>query len=176
MKRRMTYSIGAGLVALICAGCVQNPSLDGAVGEARAGGISADIVRPKARPDGFIDRVRAAVRPPAPTARTQEQFDTTTQAQRTQATESPASDGRALGVTIASLGAPTEPGFWLKTPLVGRETDGRVVYPTTGKSVQVRLLPIDGPTTAGSRMSLAALRLLGAPITGLPEVEVFADS
>jgi len=34
------------------------------------------------------------------------------------------------------------------------------------------LIPIDGPDTAGSRMSLAALRLIGASLTDLTEVEV----
>ena len=31
-----------------------------------------------------------------------------------------------LGTTIVSLGAPTDPGLWLKTPLVGQEVTGRV--------------------------------------------------
>jgi hypothetical protein len=39
--------------------------------------------------------------------------------------------------------------------------------------VRVELRPIEGPATGGSRISLAALRLLGASLAGLPEVEVF---
>lgn len=111
---------------------------------------------------------------PVPTAaRTVEQFDTTTEEQRTAASGSGASGGQDLGLTITSLGAPGEPGFWLKTPLVSAPAKGRVVYAETGKSAQVDLIPIDGPKTAGSRMSLSAMRLIGAPFTGLPEIRVF---
>jgi hypothetical protein len=48
------------------------------------------------------------------------------------------------------------------------------VFAGTGQSSQVDLIPIDGPPTAGSRMSLAAMRLIGVPLTGLAEVEVFS--
>lgn len=125
-------------------------------------------VRPQPRPAGVV---------PPPTARTEAEFDTTTPAEQAAAQVVPVAGGeRTLGTTIASLGSPSEPGFWLKTPLVTQEASGRVVYPATGKSVQVTLIPIDGPATAGSRMSLPALRLLGAPLTGLAEVEVYAGS
>jgi len=79
-----------------------------------------------------------------------------------------------LGRTVASLGNAAEPGLWLKTPLVSREQTGQVFYPDTGKTVAVTLIPIDGPKTAGSRMSLAAMQAIGAPLTGLPEVDVLA--
>ncbi len=90
-----------------------------------------------------------------------------------QAATAPAND-RALGTTIASLGDPADPGFWLKTPLVDVEGPGRVDYPAAGTSVAVTLIPLDGPSTGGSRLSLPAMRLLQAPLTGLPEVTVFA--
>lgn len=128
--------------------------------------------RPRARPEAADTRVAP---PPEETARTEEQFDTTTKEARSAALQTPQSGSeQSLGTTIASLGAPTEPGFWMKTPLVAKEIRGRVRYPATDKSVQLTLIPIDGPTTAGSRISLAALRLIEAPLTGLPEVEVFA--
>jgi len=73
-----------------------------------------------------------------------------------------------------SLGDPARPGFWIETPLVSSPTTGRVAYPSTGQSSQVDLIPIDGPATAGSRMSLAAMRLIGVPLTGLAEVQVFS--
>ncbi|WP_299654025.1 hypothetical protein [uncultured Tateyamaria sp.] len=79
-----------------------------------------------------------------------------------------------LGRTVASLGNAAEPGLWLKTPLVSAEQAGRVYYPDTNRTVDVTLIPIDGPDTAGSRLSLAAMQALGAPLTGLPEVDVFA--
>lgn len=120
-----------------------------------------------------------AARPPA-VARTAEQFDTTSTAEK-QAAAAEAKKaqaggaGRLLGRTVASLGDPADPGLWIKTPLVSQPGKGRVVYPANGKTVQLDLIPIDGPKTAGSRMSLAALRVIDAPLTELPEVEVYAD-
>ena len=114
---------------------------------------------------------------PPPTARTVEQFDTTSAEERAKvvkAAETPGQDD-ALGNTIASLGDPTQPGFWLKTPLVAVERPGRVEYAAAGTSVAVTLIPIDGPKTGGSRLSLPAMRLLDAPLTGLPEIAVFAE-
>lgn len=83
-------------------------------------------------------------------------------------------DGR-LGITVASLGDPTAEGFWMKTPLVTSETAGRVVFTTSGRSVQVRLIPSGGPAGGGSQISLAAMRLLEAPLTGLPELVVYSN-
>ncbi|MEL7100189.1 MAG: hypothetical protein AAGM84_15295 [Pseudomonadota bacterium] len=80
------------------------------------------------------------------------------------------SAGGALGVTIASLGDPGEPGLWLKTPLVTARQSGTVTLGAA--SVAVTLIPLDGPATAGSRMSLEAFQALGAPLTGLPEITV----
>lgn len=114
------------------------------------------------------------VKPPKD-ATTAEQFDTTSQAERIAALEpeKPAGE-RLLGKTIATLGNPTDPGFWLETPLVSEPMQGRVVYAPTGKSVAVELIPITGAATSGSRISLPAMRLLGAPLAGLPELTVFA--
>ncbi|MDW4496921.1 hypothetical protein R5H30_02925 [Sulfitobacter sp. D35] len=116
----------------------------------------------------------AASPPPPAGARTAEQFDTTTAEQRAAAAAPEPAGARSLGTTVASLGSPTEPGFWLKTPLVDAETEGRVTNPATGKSASVTLIPIDGPSTAGSRMSLPAMRLIGADLTDLTTVEVSA--
>ncbi|MFK7938926.1 MAG: hypothetical protein AB8B82_06075 [Roseovarius sp.] len=131
-------------------------------------------LRPLARPATLNTTIKA----PPQAARTVEEFDTTTAEQRSDALAeaSDAASERDLGLTVASLGSPTEPGFWLKTPLVSAPTKGKVVYPATGKSVAVDLIPIDGPKTAGSRMSLPAMRLIDAPLTGLPEVQVFRVS
>ena len=82
---------------------------------------------------------------------------------------------KLLGETVASLGDPTKPGFWLETPLVSKPTIGRVHFAGSGKSAQVDLIPIDGPPTAGSRISLAAMRLIDAPLTDLPTLQVFAN-
>jgi hypothetical protein len=47
-----------------------------------------------------------------------------------------------------------------------------VRVPATGKAAELELRPIPGPPTAGSRMSLAAMRLLDLPLTALTAVEV----
>ena len=121
----------------------------------------------------------ALKRPPA-SARTVEQLDTTSDAEKAVATRAAeaaqkAGQGKLLGRTVASLGDPTDPGIWIKTPLVSKPSKGRVVYPANGKAVQLDLVPIDGPPTAGSRMSLAALRAIEVPLTELPEVDVYIE-
>lgn len=107
-------------------------------------------------------------------ANTVEAFDTTTAAERAAAQAAPASSAVArLGRTVATLGDPADPGFWLETPLAQKTGPGRVVAVANGKSVTVELRPIDGPESAGSRISLPALRLLGVGLAGLHEVDVF---
>ncbi|MGH1578680.1 hypothetical protein [Planktotalea sp.] len=125
-------------------------------------------IRPMARPAG-LGRVVPQE------ARTAEEFDVTTAEERKAAAEAPVeSSEKLLGVTIASLGDPAQAGFWIKTPLVSAQGTGRVVYPENGKSVQVDLIPLEGSETAGSRLSLAAFRVIEAPLTELPEIEVFS--
>ncbi|MEP5154824.1 hypothetical protein [Planktotalea sp.] len=161
MKRLMMI---AALFAL--GACAQQPvETEVPVDEATLG---TDQTRPKARPAGLGRVVPKA-------AKTAEEFDVTTEEERKAAAAVPVEGGeKALGLTVASLGDPTQAGFWIKTPLVSAQTSGRVVYPGNGKSVQVDLIPIEGAETAGSRLSLAAFRVLEAPLTELPEVEVFS--
>jgi len=132
----------------------------------------ADVAAVKADP------VLTSAPPPPPTARTEASLDTTTTAQRVEAAApaTPAETSKRLGSTIASLGSPSEPGFWLKTPLVKTKTSGRVTNKANGKSSAVTLIPIDGPATGGSRMSLPAMRLIDASLTDLTEVEVTLES
>ena len=111
-----------------------------------------------------------AAPPPPPSARTAEQFDTTTNEQRVAAANSD-SGGRLLGRTVASLGDVSRAGFWMETPLVDSIRQGRIVYPENGNSVSVELIPIE---EGGSRVSLAAFRVLEAPLTDLPEFDVYA--
>ena len=132
--------------------------------------VAVDATRPMARPQ---DGLKA---PPAG-ARTAAQFDTTTVADRLAALEAAKAPvtGGPLGKTVASLGDPAQPGLWLETPLVEAVRMGRVVYLATGKAAVLELRPIAGASGAGSRLSLAAMRLLEAPLTGLPELEVFSE-
>ncbi|MFP7673342.1 hypothetical protein ACG74X_08300 [Marivita sp. S0852] len=138
--------------------------------EPRTSGQTSDgQTRPTARPS----ERDVSARTPPPMARTVEEFDTTTAEERAAAASANTGAERALGSTIVSLGDPARPGFWIETPLVSSPDEGRVVYGETGQSSQVTLIPIDGPETGGSRMSLSAMRLIGVPLTGLVEVQVF---
>lgn len=110
---------------------------------------------------------------PSAAARTPEQFDTTSKKQRADAvTKANSGQARSLGRTVASLGAAGEPGIWLKTSLVDRASKGRVDYPSKGTRVAVDLLPLEN-NSGGAQLSLAAMRLLQADLTSLPEIEVF---
>ena len=110
--------------------------------------------------------------PPPSNATTVADFDTTSQADHDAAVTTVAASQASLGTTIASLGSPTEPGIWLKTPLVTTLTAGRLEY--QGNAINVELRPSGGAAGSGSQISLAAMRLLKAPLTGLPELTVFA--
>lgn len=148
--------------------------------------VPAAVVAPDLSPSrgpGFAPPVRPVLDrtqtrpdfppPPPPTARTVEQFDTTTAEDRAAAVAAPSGGERRLGTTIASLGSPTDPGIWFKTPLVNGVTQGRIEY--NGNSVNVELRPSGGAAGAGSQISLAAMRLIEAPLTSLPEVTVYAN-
>lgn len=108
-----------------------------------------------------------------PAAQTVSQLDRSTSAERAQAAAAPRGAEVRLGTTVASLGDPSQPGFWVKTPLVVSESSGRVVNPATGKSAQVRLIPLGGPASGGSQVSLPALQMLGVSLTDLPTLEVY---
>lgn len=144
----------------------QSVDLSGSLGEAFA---------PPVRPTLNLSQVRPDLPPPpSPNARTVEDFDTTSAEDRAAAVETaPVSGERRLGTTIASLGSPTEPGIWFKTPLVSSPTQGRVEF--NGNSVAVELRPSGGASGSGSQFSLAAMRLIEAPLTSLPEVTVYAN-
>lgn len=112
---------------------------------------------------------------PRPTARTAEEFNTTTAAQRNEAARPTTTGERKLGNTIASLGDPTQPGFWIKTPLVTATGKGRIRNPANGRSARVELVPLAGPASGGSQVSLPALQLIGVSLTDLPSIEVFQE-
>lgn len=76
-----------------------------------------------------------------------------------------------LGVTTVSLGAATETGLWVKTPMIDTAAMGLARY--RGRSIELRLLPIDGAASAGSRLSLQAMLALGLELTDLAEIEIF---
>lgn len=166
------------LVTVGLSGCAAVQDIGGRLGiGAKGSGASAEgpldpmTDQPADAPPADLAPETAAP-PPPPAAKTAEALDTTTAEQRAAATAAPAAAGRSLGRTVVSLGSPTEPGLWLKTPLVKAEAQGRVTNPASGKSSLVTLLPLDASATAGSQMSLAAMRLIGLSLTDLTEVEV----
>lgn len=154
-------------ISVVLGGCAANPGGLFGVGQSeRAPQVAAGDgqVHPRTRPGDT----------PAD-ARTADEFDTTSAEERQRAVAEAASGGgeTALGVTIASLGAVGEPGIWLKTPLVDAPAKGRVEYPEKGTAVAVDLIPLDATPGAGSQISLAAMRLIEADLTGLPELRVY---
>lgn len=116
----------------------------------------------------------AAALPPAanlpidPQGRSPEALDASSPAERAEAA-APAAAGALIGTTTASLGEPARQGFWLETPLVSAERPGSVRY--NGQSANVTLIP----SQSGSRLSLAAMRLIGASLTDLVEIEVYGS-
>ena len=109
--------------------------------------------------------------PPPEDARTIDEFDTTTAEDRAEAVAVSATSSETdLGTTLATLGSPTEPGIWLKTPLVAELSPGRITY--EGQTINVELRPSGGEPGSGSQISLAAMRLLNAPLTGILELQV----
>lgn len=114
-----------------------------------------------------------AIAPPKE-AKTVEEFDTTTSKDRQEAVAVDQAVGTRLGKTVLSLGSPTEPGFWVKTPLVTKEQAGRVRIIASGAEANVTLMPIEGDGSA-SQISLAAMRVLNVGLTDLPEAELFLE-
>lgn len=165
------------LVATVCAsvlaGCgmfdrfQRDTAGPGAEVAAEISAPAADTARPASRPGA------SGLRPPTG-ARTAEVFDTTTQAERVAAVAAPAAPGQQLGRTIASLGPPGEPGFWLRTGLVQEVAEGRVLHAPSGASVRLELRPSGATPGSGSQLSLPAFRALGLPLTALPALTVFA--
>ena len=160
------FGVGAAQQDVITPSAVAAPDLSPSRGAGFAPPVRPVLDLNQTRPD-FPP-------PPPPTARTVEDFDTTTAADRAEAVvTAPVSGERNLGTTIATLGSPTDPGLWFKTPLVTSVTQGRIDFQS--RSVAVELRPSGGAAGSGSQISLAAMRLIEAPLTGLPEVTVYAN-
>jgi len=154
--------LGLGL-GLVLAGCAPD----------RAPGPEPRAVETARLPEGATAAPGTSRPGPPRDARTVAQFDTASPAERAAAASAPdGTGGAALGRTIASLGNPALPGFWAETPLVAAVRPGRLTDPATGRGVAVELRPSGGAAGAGTRVSLSALRVLGVPLTALPELVV----
>lgn len=158
----------AGLAA--CTAPASNSTVSKPVAEVRTGKVETSLTPEQLAAETAITRAPA----PRPAAKaTASQLDTTTAEQKVAAAQPSVAAETRLGTTIASLGDPTEGGFWIKTPLVKARGIGRIVNPANGKSAKVDLLPLDGPASGGSQVSLPALQLIGVSLTELPTIEVF---
>lgn len=161
--------------------CGPNAQMPGSLGKLGAKPAAAAAAVPDTNPvkQGTTETLDPTPPPPPrPAARTVEEFDTTSAEDRAEALAAPAPEvvaaERSLGRTVGSLGSPTDPGIWIKTPLVSKLTPGRVKVLSTGKTVSIELRPSGGQAGSGSQISLAAMRLMGVPLTDLPELELTA--
>ncbi|MEQ8898355.1 MAG: hypothetical protein RID23_14800 [Roseovarius sp.] len=148
----------------------------GCVALTGCGAFEGGLFKPKTRaPEPAEAQATSSAPTPPSGAITADSLDTTSDEERQKAVADAGSAGGEtdLGATIASLGAVSEPGIWLKTPLVKSQARGRVEFPEKGTKVAVDLLPLDAEPGAGSRLSLAAMRILEADLTSLPEVRVY---
>ena len=128
----------------------------------------AETVRPQSRPVEREARLGA-------NGLTAASFDTTTEAERVAAIATPSAAGGVLGETLASLGSPAEPGFWLVTGLVSDPGPGRVELIEGNGAVNLELRPSGREPGSGSQLSLAAYQALGLPLTALPRLRVLAQ-
>lgn len=78
-------------------------------------------------------------------------------------------DSKTIGATVASLGDATQPGIWIKTPLVTAPQRGMIVT-ASGATVEADFIPLMASDTAGSQISIAAMLALGLSLTDLPVV------
>lgn len=122
-------------------------------------------LRPKPRPDAPSQSVIAPL--------TEDTATNVTDAEIAKASKPTVRPEQDKGLTIASLGLLNEDGFWLSTPLVKTKVEGRAVVEKTGASVNLILLPNGEPAGSGSQLSIAAMQVLGVPITELVELRVF---
>jgi hypothetical protein len=102
-------------------------------------------------------------------------LDTSSPQERARAQAAGTGGGTVLGETLASLGSPTEQGFWLRTGLVNRVQQGRVERAGSTETLQVELRPSGNAPESGSQLSLAAFRALGVPLTELVPLRVLAQ-
>jgi hypothetical protein len=110
--------------------------------------------------------------PPPEAAASPAALDTVSEAEKEAARAAAQAEpaGGPLGEATVALGDPADPGLWVKTSLVDAERAG-TVRTGGGEAIAVTLRPI-GAGDGGDQISLAALRALGLPLTGLHPVTI----
>ena len=88
--------------------------------------------------------------------------------------ETPHGAPDVYGITVATLGDPTDPGLWIETPFAQIEMPGRVIS-ESGRVVQLMLRPSGGALGSGSRISIAAMQALGLSLTDLAILTVTSE-
>ncbi|MEM9795438.1 MAG: D-galactarate dehydratase [Pseudomonadota bacterium] len=142
--------------ALMLAGCAQLPFPGG----------RGDAPPP---PASVVAAPQAGIA--TPTGRSAAVLDTVSEAEKAEARAAAETGpvGGILGETVVALGDPGDPGLWVKTDLIGRDTPGSV-RTGSGDAIAVTLRPLG--SDGGAQISLSALQALGLPLTGLHLVTV----
>jgi hypothetical protein len=171
MQSKLIKSISLGIVVLgLLAGCSKVGSMSGLISQKEKPQIAVEVA------ETTKPKMRSEIRKPP------EHLGNITVADAAKVTDAELEEAvakpvtrpeRDLGKTIASLGLIDETGFWLQTPLVTSEVEGRVVYLKTETSINLRLIPNGATAGSGSQISIAAMKILGIPIVDLAELQVF---
>lgn len=156
-------------MSVLLAGCAQVPVLDrltGGAPDTAPDTTAVDTGAPAPLP------TPAAPAPAAQVAASPAALDTVSEAEKDAARASAASApaGGTLGEVTVALGDPADPGLWVKSALVDGDTPG-TVRTGDGDAITVTLRPL-GAGAGGPQISLAALRALGLPLTGLHPVTI----
>ncbi|PIB24308.1 hypothetical protein BFP76_03560 [Amylibacter kogurei] len=174
MMQHFKISIALGGLAILAAGCADNAGSFPTLGQGykESTEVVSDVA-PETQ-ESVAETEVASVDPDVlTTGVTPQQAATVSEAEVAAATAAPSTSGALLGETVGSLGLLERTGIWVRTPLVTAETEGRIVVKSTGKSANVTLIPLGGDAGAGSQISLAAMQLLGIPLTDLPVLDVY---
>lgn len=160
------------VLCLLVAGCAQLPGIG------RPDSVSAPVADVAVRsPDG--ETIRPVPRPggaaPGAVGLSPDALDRTSDEERAAAMAPPTARTQLLGETLASLGAATDAGLWLRTGLVSQTRQGRIETADGARSLRVELRPSGAAPGAGSQLSLAAFRSLEQPLTALVQLRVFAE-
>ena len=177
---RTLHLLGLSLVLAACGAgqnLFQRPTSDQTTNTSPSAVVQSPdttTLRPKNRPTGGSDSTTGPKTGEGLTAGVPvSEVTKATKSEVAQATKPQLRPEQDKGTTIASLGLLDRSGFWMATPLVKSESEGRAVYLKTGASVNLTLVPNGAAPGSGSQISVTAMQILGIPLTELAELQVF---
>ncbi|MEL6585337.1 MAG: D-galactarate dehydratase [Pseudomonadota bacterium] len=164
---RLRWSL---VICVAVAGCADVPVLGRLAGGSGGSETGAPAPLPGATTAGPSRPVARPTAPPPAASASAAQLDTVSDAEKAAARQaaSAAPAGGELGQVTVALGDPGDAGLWVKSALVSENTEG-TVRTGSGDAIAVTLRPL-GSGDGGPQISLAALRALGLPLTGLHPV------